>query len=313
MKVIQLTAFGDTHHLSAAEFPIPQLRPGEVLVQLKAISINPIDVKTRAGKGISALIKDRLPVILGWDFSGTITAVAPDIKTFHPGDEVFAFISFPEPGQTYAEYVAAPADQIALKPANISHHQAAAATLAAMTAWQALTRYAQIQAGDRVLIHAAAGGVGHYALQMAKHLGAHVTCTSSKENETLLRHLGADEHVDYKAQAFETAIAPVDYILDTIGGDYIDRSIKVLKPGGTIVSIPSGLNETVTEKAATIGAQGYTMKAQPNGKDMNTIANFLDKGIVHSHVSKIFAFSEMAQAHDHLESGHTVGKITLTI
>lgn len=313
MKAIQLTDFGSPDVLVETELPLPALKAGEVLVQIKAISINPIDVKTRGGKGISALIKDRLPVVLGWDFSGIVHAVAPDVHEFSPGDEVFAFIAFPQPGQTYAEYVAAPASQISAKPKNISHEQAAAATLAAMTAWQALNRYTTLKKGDRVLIHAAAGGVGHYAVQMAKHLGAEVIGTASADNRQLLRSLGAGQHVDYTAGSFESAIAPVDFVLDTIGGDYIDRSLRILKTGGTIVSIPSGLNESVTEKATAAGAYGYTMKVQPDGADMKTIARLLEQEVLRSHISGVFTLSEMAQAHALLEKGHTAGKIILTI
>ena len=311
MKAILLKGFGGTENLVETEIPMPEIKPGEVSVQLRSISINPVDVKTRSGKGMASTIKDELPAILGWDISGVIKEVGKDVINFKRGDEVFAMIAFPKLGKTYAEYVAAEASELALKPSAISHNEAAAATLAALTAWQALTLHGNIKSGDRVLIHAGSGGVGHFAVQMAKHLGAYVTATSSLANKDFVLSLGADEHIDYKAHPFETVVKDIDYVLDTIGGDYIDRSLTIIKKGGTIVSIPSGANEGVTEKAEAAGVHGHRMRVHPGGNDMQTIANLLEKGILRSHVSKTFLFSEMADAHLQIESGRTVGKITL--
>ncbi|MNI38540.1 Quinone oxidoreductase 1 [compost metagenome] len=282
------------------------------MIKLSAISINPVDVKTRSGKGIAGLIKDQLPVILGWDISGTITEIGAEATRFKTGDEVFAMLAFPGLGNTYAEYVVAKADELAIKPENVSHNDAAAASLAALTAWQALTTHANVQAGQRVLIHAAAGGVGHYAVQMAKHLGAYVIGTASAANRDFVLELGADEHVDYQAQPFEEVIKDIDFVLDSMGGDYIDRSLKVIKKGGTIISIPSGLNETVTEKAKALGINGYTIRVKPDGKDMEEIARLLADGTIRSHVSAVFPFEEMAAAHQQIEIGRTVGKVVLT-
>jgi NADPH:quinone reductase-like Zn-dependent oxidoreductase len=164
-----------------------------------------------------------------------------------------------------------------------------------------------------VLVHAASGGVGHYAVQFAKYLGAHVTGTSSAENRDFVLWLGADAHVDYKARPFEDVVKDIDFVLDAIGGEYIDRSLKVMKKGGTIISIPSGLNESVTEKAKALGINGYTIRVIPSGADMKTIAGLLEKGIVRSHVFRIFAFDEMAAAHQQIESGRTVGKVTVSL
>jgi NADPH:quinone reductase-like Zn-dependent oxidoreductase len=311
MKAIILKDFGGVENLTATNIPIPTIQADEVLVQLKSISINPVDVKTRSGKGVAGLIKDQMPAILGWDISGIVTGAGIDVHNFKPGDEVFAMIAFPKLGKTYAEYVSAKANELALKPANISHDEAAAATLAALTAWQALTTHGNIKTGDRVLIHAASGGVGHYAVQLAKHLGAYVIATSSLANKDFVLSLGADEHVDYKAQPFENVVKDIDFVLDAIGGEYIDRSLTITKKGGTVISIPSGLNETVTEKAKSLGINGYTIRVHPSDKDMQTLAGFLEKGIIKSHVSKTFPFDQMADAHLQLESGRTVGKVTL--
>ncbi len=312
MKAVILKDFGGVENLVGAELDTPTINADEVLVGIKAISINPIDVKTRAGKGIAALIKDEQPIILGWDVSGTVEEVGSAVTALKFGDEVFGSIAFPKTGKAYATYVCAPASELSIKPTNISHDEAAAATLAALTAWQALTNHGNIDKGDRVLIHAASGGVGHYAVQMAKHLGAYVIGTSSIQNKDFVLLLGADEHIDYKAEPFENKLKDIDFVLDTIGGDSIDASLSVMKTGGTIVSIPSGLNEQVVEKAKEAGKQGYTMKMKPSGAGMKIIADLLEKGIIKSHISKTFSFDQMADAHLQLESGRTVGKITLT-
>ncbi len=313
MKAIILKEFGGVENLEFTELPVPEITDGEVLVQLKSISLNPVDIKTRSGRGVAGLLKDQMPVVLGWDISGVVTKVGAGVDGFELGDEVFSMINFPKPGKTYAEYVVAQASELALKPANINHDEAAAATLAALTAWQALTLHGNIKAGDRVLIHAASGGVGHFAVQIAKHLGAHVIGTSSLANKEFVLSLGADEHVDYSAQPFETVIKDIDFVLDAIGGEYIDRSLTITKKGGTVISIPSGLNETVTEKAKALGIHGYTIKVKPSGDDMRTVAGFLEKGIIRSHVSQTFPFNKMADAHRQLESGRTVGKVIVQL
>jgi NADPH:quinone reductase-like Zn-dependent oxidoreductase len=313
MKAISLQDFGEIENLVAVDLPIPTAQTGQVLVKAKSTSINPIDVKTRSGKGIAGVIKDKLPVVLGWDISGIVQEVGPDVSDFQVGDEVFGMLAFPGLGSTYAEYTVANASELGHKPHNISHDEAAAAPLAALTAWQALTLHGSIKSGDRVLIHAAAGGVGHYAVQQAKHLGAYVIGTASAGNHKLVLDLGADECIDYRNTPFESAVSDIDFVLDTIGGDYIDRSLLVTKKGGTIVSIPSGLNETVAEKAELKGVNGYRMRVIPKGSDMEILADLMEKGIVRSHVSKTFPLEELGEAHRHLEGGHTVGKVTVRL
>ena len=312
MKAIILKDFGGVENLVAAELDTPSINADEVLVSIKSISINPIDVKTRAGKGVAPILKEEQPIILGWDISGIIEGIGSAVTALKLGDEVFGTIAFPNAGKAYASYVAAPASELVIKPSNITHDEAAAATLAALTAWQALSNHRSLHKGDRVLIHAASGGVGHYAIQIAKHLGAYIIGTSSIQNKDFVLSLGADEHIDYKAGPFQNSVKEIDFVLDTIGGDNIDASLLVMKTGGTIVSIPSGLNEQVVEKAKASGKHGYTMKMKPSGYDMKIIADFLGKGIIKSHVSKTFSFDQMAEAHLQLESGRTVGKVTLT-
>lgn len=309
MKAIILKEPGAPSNLIISEIPTPNINSDEVLIQVKAISINPVDAKTRSGKGLYGRLKDEDPLILGWDISGIVTE--SNSVLFQKGDEVFGMVNFPGHGKAYAEYVAAPASHLAKKPKNITHNEAAAATLAALTAWQVLITHAKIKKGDRVLIHAAAGGVGHFAVQIAKHIGAYVIGTSSAANKDFVLSLGADKHIDYKTQAFEKAVENIDFVLDTIGGENIDRSLEVIVKGGTLISIPTGLNEAVTEKAKAKNVNGYFILVQSNGEDMQAIANLLENNSIKSHVSKVFSFTQMPEAHMQIESGRTVGKIVV--
>ena len=311
MKAIVLADFGSVDQLEYRDIPRPFVAPHEVLVKTKAISINPVDIKTRKGKGQAARLKEDPPMILGWDISGVVEATGKDVVDFKAGDEVFGMINVPGRGKGYAEYVAANASHLARKPGNISHEEAAAASLAAMTAWQALFDKAEIKTGQRILIHAAAGGVGHFAVQFAKYAGAFVIGTSSARNKEFVLSLGADEHVDYKLKPFEEQVAGVDVVLDTIGGDNIPRSLKILRKGGVIVSLPSGISETVGEQAAEQGKKGIFFFVKSNGNDMQKIAGLLDQGKIKSHVSRSFSFAQIKEAHEQVESGTTVGKVVL--
>ena len=313
MKAITITTLDGTGNLQISDVPVPEIGDNEVLVQVKAISINPVDVKTSAGKGLAGRLKTEDPIILGWDVSGIVTKTGSAVTGFKVGDAVFGMVNFPGHGRAYAEYVAAPANHLALKPANISHEEAAAATLAALTALQGLTHKANVQAGQRVLVHAAAGGVGHYIVQIAKHLGAHVIGTSSAANKDFVLSLDADEHVDYQKVRFEEVLHDIDLVFDTIGGDNIDRSLEVIKKGGTLISIPSGLSEHVTEKSKAKGVHGYFFLVESNGDDMKQLATWLEQGIIKSHVSQVFPFNEMAAAHEQVKSGKTRGKVVVTI
>lgn len=310
MKAIILQEAGAVDQLVIQNIAIPVIKTGEVLVQVKAISINPIDIKTRSGKGMYPRIKDQQPVILGWDISGVVSASASDL--LKEGDEVFGMVNFPGHGKAYAEYVAAPVEQLALKPVGTTHEQAAAATLAALTAYQALVK-AGVRPGCRVLIHAAAGGVGHFAVQIAKYLGAWVAGTSSARNRDFILSLGADEHIDYTTDALEQKARDIDMVLDTIGGDNIDRSLQVMKPGGTIISIPSGLNAEVEAKAAAKGVKGAVFLVTSNGVDMKSIAGLLEQGHIRSVIAQSFPLEEIAVAHTQVETGRTTGKVVVTI
>lgn len=313
MKAIILEGFGGVENLVYSEQPMPFINDNEVLVQVKAIGINPVDIKTRKGKGLAESLRKYNPLIPGWDISGIVIETGKDVTSFRYGDEVFGMVNFPGHGKAYAGFVSAPEQHIALKPSEITFEEAAGACLAALTAWQILKEKVRLKSGDKVLIHGAAGGVGHFAVQMAKYLGADVAGTASEANRDFVLSLGASTHIDYEDVPFEAVIRDVDFVLDTIGGSYIDRSLKVLRKGGTIVCIPSGAVEGLEEKAAAAGMTGSRFMVQSDGHNMREIAGLLGSGIIRSYVSAVFPFEKVQEAHLQIETGKTRGKIVLSI
>jgi NADPH:quinone reductase-like Zn-dependent oxidoreductase len=313
MKAIILIDKGGIENLTIQEIETPQPKAGEVLVKVHAISVNPVDIKTRKGGALYASMQENAPVILGWDISGVVTAVGNEVKTFKEGDAVFGMVNFPGHGKAYAEFVAAPADHFALKPENISHAEAAATTLAALTAWQVLTQQAAVQKGQHLLMHAAAGGVGHFAVQIAKHLGLKVTGTASAANEDFLKEIGVDHFIDYSAQNMEEEAKEIDVVFDPIGGETTAKSLQVLKQGGTLVSIVGGVKDHLTSliQEKNITAKNYLVKS--SGTDMQQLAQLLVEGILKPHISHQFSFDEIAKAHQQIETGKTRGKIVVNL
>ncbi len=310
MKAIVVKAFGGVDQLHLTRLGKPEIRKGEVLIRTKAISINPVDVQTRAGGGIAGWkFKDADPIVLGWDVAGVVEESMSD--NWKQGDEVFGMVHFPGQGKTYAEFVAAPGDQLGRKPAGISFEEAAATTLAALTAWQALHRHGSLHKGDRVLIHAASGGVGHFAVQLAKAAGAYVIGTSSSVNRDFVLGLGADEFLDYQTQNFEEVYHGLDFILDTAGHDYVRRSIPVLKKHGVLISIPGSISDANKKKAEEAGVTAENILVHSNGEDMGQLAALLHSGKLKPHILHVFPFDEMAAAHLQLESHQTTGKVVL--
>jgi NADPH:quinone reductase-like Zn-dependent oxidoreductase len=313
MEVIILENPGGVENLKLADMPTPVAKSDEVLIKVKAISINPVDIKTRMGKSLYDELKNDPPIILGWDVSGTVTETGSAVTQFKTGDEVFGMINFPGHGKAYAEYVAAPASELALKPSNISHEEAAAATLAALTAWQALVTNAKVSKGQKVVIQAASGGVGHYAVQIAKYLGAYVIGTSSSANKDFVLNLGADEHIDYQKHKIDEVVNDADFVLDPIGDKNIDPSLNAVKKGGTVIMLPGFFKEQIAEKSKAIGVNGYYFSVRSNGADMKKLSELLAQGIIRSHVSRTFPLYKITEAHSQIESGRTVGKIVVTI
>lgn len=313
MKAYLLKEAGGVGNLILSEVEKPTLAAGEVLVATKAISINPVDVKVRPIEEVlNMIIGEVRPIILGWDIAGTVAAVGADVTEFEVGDKVFGMVNFPGHGKAYAEYVASPASHLAKMPTNATFEEAAASTLAALTALQVLKP--RVKAGDRVLIHAGSGGVGHFAIQIAKSLGAKVVATSSGKNRDFVLSLGADEHVDYREQKFEEVLTNIDFVLDGMGGAVLENSLKVVKDGGTIVSLPT--HEFPEELKAIAEPRNIKLEfvmVTSNGGDMNTIKELIEAGTVKPHVSATFPFDKMAAAHEQIESGRTVGKAVVKL
>jgi NADPH:quinone reductase-like Zn-dependent oxidoreductase len=313
MQAIILKEAGDISQFQQIEIEKPTIQPDEVLVKTKALSINPVDMKTRLGKSFYNDFKSKYdPIILGWDISGIVEAVGANVTDFKVGDTVFGMVNFPGYGQAYAEYVAAPASHLAKKPTNVSHEQAAAATLAALTAYQILKRH--VKPGNKVLIHAAAGGVGHFAVQIAKILGAEVTGTASAKNIEFVQSLGADAIIDYQEQPFETVAKDFDFVLDTMSGETLERSISVVQKGGTIISLPSaGFNEAIVEKGKAHGIHIAFEMVESSAADMQQITDWLASGQLKAEVSQVFPFEKLPEAHASLETGRTRGKIVIQL
>ncbi|MER5936426.1 NADP-dependent oxidoreductase [Streptomyces sp. NPDC001928] len=315
MRAVVQHAFGGPDVLQVQEVPRPVPLPTEVLVRVHAAGINPVDWKTRAGGGMAGVLGEP-PFTLGWDVSGVVEEVGFGVTTLKPGDEVYGMPWFPRAAGGYAEYVTAPARQFARKPANISHEQAAAVPLAALTAWQALVDTAGIRPGLRVLIHAAAGGVGHFAVQFAKHLGAHVTGTASRPRHDWLTELGADELIDYTAVRFEEAAKDIDVVIDLVGDAHDNtstRSLDVLRPGGLIVAIPAGVSPELLEAAQSRGLRTSPFLVEPDGPALTRIAQLIDSGEVSVEVEEVFPLEQAAQAHTRGESDRTRGKLVLRV
>jgi NADPH:quinone reductase-like Zn-dependent oxidoreductase len=311
MKAYELKEAGSVDQLQMVEIDKPVASANEVVIKSKAISINPVDIKTRVGKSLYNEFKQNYsPIIIGWDVSGIVESVGESVSEFKPGDEVFGMINFPGHGKAYAEYVSAPANQITKKPANITHEEAAAATLAALTAYQILHNY--VKAGDRILIQAGAGGVGHFAVQIAKIIGAHVTATTSAKNIDFVKALGADNVIDYTKQPFENAISNLDFVLDALGGDTLQRSIQTVKAGGKIVSLPSGaIVDEINAQAKDRQVEAIFQMVVSSGHDMQQIAGWMETGKLKAEVSQIFTFDQLREAHIAVETGRTRGKIVV--
>ncbi|MFF7637499.1 NADP-dependent oxidoreductase [Kitasatospora sp. NPDC008050] len=314
MRAVVQHGFGGPEVLRVAEVARPVPLPTEVLVRVHAAGINPVDWKTREGSGMAGVLGEP-PFTLGWDVSGVVAEVGFGVTTLKVGDEVYGMPWFPRAAGGYAEYVTAPARQFARKPATVSHEQAAAVPLAALTAWQALVDAADVRPGQRVLIHAAAGGVGHLAVQFAKHLGAHVIGTASSARHEWLTALGADEVVDYTAVRFEDAVKDIDVVIDLVGDAHDNtstRSLDVLRPGGLLVAIP-GAGPELAEAALAKGVRSTTFLVEPQGPALTRIAELIDAGQVSVEVEEVFPLEQAAAAHTRGETGRTRGKLVLRV
>ncbi|MDF5754454.1 NADP-dependent oxidoreductase [Spongiactinospora sp. TRM90649] len=310
MLAISQDTFGGPEVLKPVRLPRPEPGPTEVLVRVHAAGVNPTDWKHRAGGGMLG----RPPFVLGWDVSGVVEAVGLGVTLYRPGDEVYGMLRYPFGNGAYAEYVTAPARTFAAKPAVLDHVHAAALPLAALTAWQALVDTARVTSGRRVLIHAAAGGVGHLAVQIAKARGAHVIGTASAAKHDFLRGLGADELIDYRTQDFTEVAKDLDAVIDTIGGDYGPRSLRALRPGGVHVSLVlSDLADDLPAQARALGVRTHAMLVEPDHAALKALTALATAHRLTPAIAAVLPLSEAPEAHRLGESAHTTGKIVLDL
>ena len=314
MRAALLREFGPAGNLTIEKVPVPLPGNGEVLVKVKAAGINPVDYKTRSGKGFAAR-ELQLPAILGWDIAGEVVSLGEGVSKFARGERIFGMSHFPHPAHAYAEYAIVQEDEFALIPSGVSNEEAAAAPLAALTAWEALFDHGGLQAGQKILIHAAAGGVGHIAVQLAKWKGAYVTGTASQKNQEWLKELGVDLPLDYNTQDFTSLLSDVDVVLDGMGGETTLRSMEVLKPGGVIVSLPSMYKDDpeVIARAKEKGVKVIWMSVRPSGERMEKLAGLLAAGDLKVKVDQAFPLEEVVKAHEAVETHHVTGKVVLVM
>jgi NADPH:quinone reductase-like Zn-dependent oxidoreductase len=315
MRAMTMSGAGGPEVLAMADLDRPVRISSELLVKVVAAGVNPIDAKTRSGRGPFAAIAS-FPVVLGLDFSGVVVEAPYAAHPLQPGTEVYGMGMVPRMSGAYAEYLSVPELSVISKPATLSHVEAAAVPVAALTAWGMVVEAAKAHEGQRMLIHAGAGGVGHFAVQFAAFFGAHVIATGSERNTGWLRELGASEVIDYSTTRFEDAAHDIDAVIDLIGNvkdDTASRSLKVLRPGGIIVNGPSGSWPTMTEEAAAAGVRSTGYQVAPDGSTLAIISRLLDSGDLRVHVDRVFDLDQTAEAHRMIERGHTRGKIVLRV
>ncbi len=308
MQAVRFHSYGGPEALVLEEVRRPQPGADEVLVRVRAAGVNPLDWKVRAGH-VKEWLHHRLPLIPGWDVSGVVEAVGSGAAAFKVGDEVYGMLDFGRDG-AYAEYVAAAPRHLALKPASLGHVQAAGVPLAALTAWQSLFEVAGLQSGQSLLIHGAAGGVGHFAVQFAKWQGARVIGTASAANAGFLKELGADEVIDYRTTPFDKVVSEADVVLDTIGGETQQRSWPVLKKGGILVAT---LGISSPETARRRGVRGEGVMVHPDTAQLARIATLIDAGELKVAVDTVLPLAQAARAHEMSQTGHVRGKIVLQV
>ncbi|KYH06145.1 oxidoreductase [Chryseobacterium cucumeris] len=315
MKAVIVNEAGGVENLQFTEIDKPVIGNDEVLVKVVSVSINPVDVKSRAYEGVvNWIFEEKRPVILGWDISGEVVETGKSVTDFKSGDEVFGMVNFFGKGNAYAEYVAAPAAHLALKPQNITHQQAAAASMAALTAYQALVDVAGIKKGSKVLVHAASGGVGHFAVQMAKHFGAYVIGISSGKNKEFVLSLGADEHIDYTTENFYEKVQDADIVIDTLQGKTLSDSVDVVKENGIIITLPTPeIPEDIALRARQKKVNIEFMMVQSKKETAEAIAGLLKQEVLKPFVYKTFQFEDIALAHLEVETSRVAGKVIVNL
>jgi NADPH:quinone reductase-like Zn-dependent oxidoreductase len=311
MRVVRQQEWGGPETLEIVDVPMPKPAPTEVLVRTVAAGINPVDVYTRRGLAYNAVL--RLPFVNGWDVAGIVEQVGYGVTRFQPGDRVFGMPRFPYEAGCYGEYVVAPSRHFALMPDGMGFEDAAALPLAGLTAWQMLVDTAHIRIGDRVLVSAAAGGVGHLAVQVAKACGAYVIGTASAGKHGLVKEFGADEVIDYTAVDVAEAVRDVDIVIQMFGGEQALRALSCLRRGGIMVNAQGAWTDGMAETAAELGVRASSFLVEPDADGLEALARLFEDDRLAVHVSARFPLTEVAAAHALVAEGRTIGKVVLTL
>lgn len=315
MKAIAIREFGGRDKLERMDLPVPEVGAGEVLVRVKGAGVNPVDWKIREGR-LKDLFPHRFPLIPGWDAAGIVEKIGPGVTRFRVGDEIFAYCRKPVvQGGAYAEYIALKEEHMAVKPRNTTFTEAAGIPLTALTAYQALVDAAGIRSGERVLIHAAAGGVGGFGVQIAKDRGALVWGTAGSRNEDYVRSLGAERVIDYSRDDFRKVIRSaypdgVDVVFDCVGGDVLKKSVEIVRKGGRLISIVDSLDERSLGRA---DIRFEFVFVAPNSKELSELGQMVEQGRLRVHLEEVLPLEAAAKAHELSESRHTRGKIVLSV
>ena len=308
MKAVVIEKYGGVDVLEIKDIPMPVVGEHDLLIEVYASSVNPVDWKIREGY-LKDMIPYKFPLVLGWDVAGIVKEPGSHTGLFRAGDRVFSRTDIARNG-TYAEYVAVDEGLVALMPDNLSFREAAAVPLACQTAWQALVEIAQVKQGDKVLVHAASGGVGTFAVQIAKYKGAHVAATCGTANTRLVKSLGADEVIDYSATDFSEALHDFDIVLDTMGGEIYRKSFRIVKKGGTVISLLERPDEALARES---GAKAEYMFLQPDRKRLGQIATLLSEGKMKPVLGVVLPLEDVKKAHTISQPHHAKGKIVLTV
>ena len=332
MKAFIIDRYGSNDVVRAGEMPDPELRDDDVLVQIHAASVNPLDLKIRDGK-LKLILPYRLPFILGNDLAGVVVRVGSGVRRFKPGDEVYARTDKDRIG-AFAEFISIKEDAVANKPKELTMEEAASIPLVGLTAWQVLVERANLKRGQKVLIHAGSGGVGTFAIQLAKHLGAIVATTTSTENLDWVKRLGADIVIDYRKDDFETILHDYDVVLDTLGGEMLEKSLRVLKPGGKLISIAGPpdpdfakdigstwilrlamrlLSYRIRKRAKRHHVSYSFLFMRPSGDQLREIGSLIDSGIIRPVVDRVFPFESTKEALAYVEKGRAKGKVIVKV
>ncbi|WP_328580717.1 NADP-dependent oxidoreductase [Streptomyces sp. NBC_00370] len=312
MRAVRQHTFGGPQVLRIDRAPRPEPLWTEVLVRVSAAGVNPVDAKTREGGGISSA-QGGLPMTLGWDVSGVVEEVGSGVTRFAPGDEVYGMVNFPRVGAGYAEYVTADSGQLGRKPGSLTHTEAAALPLAALTAWQSLVNVGGVGPGSRVLVHGAAGGLGHLAVQIARARGAAYLYGTVRGDASALRAMGLDEPIDYTRARFENAARDVDVVIDTVGGEYGLRSLDTMRSGGVLVSLPEPPEPQAVREAERRGLRAVSLTVEADRADLESITALVEAGALRPTLAEVLPLDQAAKAHELIESGHVHGKIVLTV